>query len=126
MKNLFLMLTLVPAVLGCAAGSQASVAVGAHGASCEITPIYSRGILSLDGEAFGKPGETGTYRFTLSRKGAGGSSDVQQSGDYVIAPDGRVAVMSTQVSLGRHDHYSAVLKVENAHGITSCQAGDIP
>tara|TARA_R110000868_G_scaffold71948_6_gene210089 strand:- start:23696 stop:24076 length:381 start_codon:yes stop_codon:yes gene_type:complete len=126
MKNLCLMLILVPAVLGCAAGSQASIAVGVQSASCDIRPVYSHGILSLDGEVFGKPGETGIYRFVLNRNGAGGSSDVQQSGDYVIAPEGRVAVMSTQVSLGRHDHYSAVLEVENAHGIASCEAGNIP
>ena len=101
MKNLCLMLILVPAVLGCAAGSQASIAVGVQSASCDIRPVYSHGILSLDGEVFGKPGETGIYRFVLNRKGAGGSSDVQQSGDYVIA-------------------------VENAHGIASCEAGNIP
>lgn len=126
MKNLCLMLILVPAVLGCAVGSQASVGVGVQSASCEIKPVYSHGILSLDGEVFGKSGETGIYRFALNRKGPGGSSEVQQSGDYVIAPEGRVAVMSTQVSLGRHDHYSAVLEVENAHGITSCQTNGMP
>lgn len=126
MKNLLLILTLVPAVVGCVASSQASVTARDQVVPCEIKSVYSRGLLSLDGEVFGRPGEAGSYRFVLNRKGAGGSSDVQQSGDYVIAPEGRVAVMSTQVSLGRQDHYSAILELENTQGITSCQAGDIP
>lgn len=123
MKKFWLMLSLAPAVLGCAAVSNASVTAREVPLTpCDIKTDYAKGILSLDGEVYGREGETGHYRFVLSRQGAGGSSDVQQSGDYVVEPGGQVSVMSTQVSLGRHDHYSAVLEVETEEGRFTCHA----
>ncbi len=64
---------------------------------------------------------SGSYRFVLTRTDAGGSSDVEQSGDYDLSPGDPVILGSSELSFDRRTRFRARLILEDRHGVVCRQ-----
>ena len=62
-----------------------------------------------------------SYRFTLTRIDANGSSDVEQGGDVSLAPYERVTLSSNELSIDRGGRYRARLVIEDDYGVVCRQ-----
>lgn len=58
-----------------------------------------------------------SYRFTLTRIDANGSSDIEQGGDVSLAPHQRVTLSSSELSVDPGGRFRARLIVEDASGV---------
>jgi hypothetical protein len=59
---------------------------------------------------------SGDYNLVITKSGASGSSDVQQSGAFNAAPGERVTLGETEIGLDRGDRFHAVLTLTDADG----------
>lgn len=110
-------LFLVPLAFGCAAATASPPAL----ASCEIRAIETSGNLRLESVVYGAPGDTGSYAMSFERSGAGGTSEVQQGGDFVIDETGEAVVSVTEVNRSGRDRFHARMTVEDYSGSYSCR-----
>ncbi len=62
-----------------------------------------------------------SYRFTLTRIDANGSSDVEQGGDVSLAPYERVTLSSNELSIERGGRYRARRVIEDEDGVVCRQ-----
>jgi hypothetical protein len=87
---------------------------------CEIRMSEIRGALRVETVVHGEPGLSGVYDFTLTRSGAGGTSDVSQSGAYTIEDDGVATLSVSEFNHGRNDHVDALLSLDTGNGRIEC------
>lgn len=80
-------------------------------ADCDIRVRNTRQGVEITPVAFGRGAISGDYDLTISKSGASGSSDVTQGGPFRARAGEKVSLSATEVSLGRRDHYRAVLKL---------------
>ena len=109
-------LVLVPIVFGCAAATASPPAPEA----CEIRAIETPAGLRFESVVYGAPGETGSYPMSVERSGSGGTSEVQQGGDFVIEENGEAVVSVTEMNRSARDSLHAHMTVENGYGSYSC------
>ena len=101
-----------------AAPDQAT-AGGGSGLRCEIYQSSRGGGVVLEGVVFSDQATDGSYEFRVAKSGGGGSSDINQSGEFSVGAGGKSSVGS--VSLGGSGGYSATLKVSAAGHAVACK-----
>jgi hypothetical protein len=89
--------------------------------ACEIHVERQGGTVTLEGLVFAEMPVSGSYRLHVSQGGGGGSSRINQGGDFEAAP-GEPESLGT-VSRGSGGAYSATLEVRWNGGTTGCSAG---
>ena len=91
---------------------------GGSGLRCEITQSGHGGSVVLQGVVFSDQATDGSYEFRVAKSGGGGSSDINQSGEFSVGAGGKSSVAS--VSLGGSGGYSATLKVRSSGHAVAC------
>lgn len=97
------------------AAPHTSTAEAASGLRCEIDVAQKGSAVTLRGLVFSKQNVAGTYRFTVTKQGSGGGSDINQSGDF--STGGGSASVATVTLGGDGGVYTARLDV-TADGAT--------
>ncbi len=118
----------IPLALGLGVMVVASQA-SEHGASakaesgpirCEIQVKHEGGGVQLEGVVFASDAVKGSYRMQVRKTGGGGSSNINQGGDFRAGPQAPARVGT--VTLGGDDgSYSANLKVTWDGGTVECE-----
>jgi hypothetical protein len=114
-------LLVLPAVLGLGAVGASKVDAGAGGSQpvrCEIRVTKHGGSVTLEGVVVGRTSIQGSYTLRVSKSGGGGSSDIDQSGNF-SAVSGASTTIGV-VSLGGGGSYVAKLKVTADGRTTEC------
>lgn len=91
----------------------------APGLRCEIYQSQHGGGVVLEGVVFSNTAASGSYQFKVSKSGGGGSSDINQGGDFSVSAGGKSTVGS--VSLGGDGGYTATLRVTADGHSTACK-----
>jgi hypothetical protein len=103
----------VPAALVLASaslGTGMASAGGSQAVRCEIKVTERGSSIDLEGVVIAKSEIRGSYDFSVSKSGGGGSSDIHQSGDFRAGP-GNTATLGTVSLGGNGGSYVAKLKV---------------
>ncbi|HSH63740.1 curli-like amyloid fiber formation chaperone CsgH [Methyloceanibacter sp.] len=88
---------------------------------CEIrAETYGRGVV-LEGLVFADVPITGTYQFRISQRGAGGSSQINQGGEFEAAPDEPASLGTVLIGSGPNG-FRATLTVRWRGGTVDCNA----
>lgn len=95
-----------------------TTAAEAGSVRCEIHATSRSGGVVLEGVVYAKSNVEGSYTFSVSKSGGGGSSDINQSGDFSASP-GSPGALGT-VNLGGGGSYRARLEVRTDDGSASC------
>lgn len=109
------------AALGLAALFAPSMDAGAApaaGVTCEIRMVKRGGDVELQGIVHAAKATSGSYSFKISNAGSGGSSSINQGGDFDLAA-GQSEVVG-EATLGNAGGLRARLSVSTASGSTSC------
>lgn len=85
---------------------------------CEISTTPQAGLVKLDALVHADKSLNGTYTFRVRKTGGGGSSTINQSGDF-DARAGQTATLSS-VSLGTGGAYTATLNVQTGADSVTC------
>lgn len=120
MTKVWMSLAAASLALGCAQSSGAAIPRPDMSPRCEIRATALPGGLRLEGVVCGKPGDIGSYRFMLDKDGSKGSSHVEQGGEFTIQPSGEVMTSATELNLGAHTSYKAVMTVSGPAGQFRC------
>ena len=91
---------------------------------CEIRAERRGNAIALEGLVFAPRAASGSYRLRVSQRGAGGSSEITQGGEFTVAPDG-VGSLGT-VSLMSGGSYTATLRVQWEDHVVDCRTGTPP
>ena len=94
-------------------------AVAGDATRCEIAVSKRGGMTALEGVVYAQKGLAGTYRLSVTATGAGGGSDIDQSGDF-SAGAGQSASLGVVSLGGTAQTYRAELTVKWSGGSTSC------
>ncbi|WP_210191736.1 curli-like amyloid fiber formation chaperone CsgH [Rhodomicrobium vannielii] len=87
---------------------------------CEIKVLRDGGGVQLEGMVFASDKVAGSYRLQVRKTSGGGSSNVNQGGNFSAAPDAPAKV--GMVTLGGDDAaYSAKLQVTWSGGTVECE-----
>lgn len=115
--------TLVPALMAVslAAASAASLqpAHAGDGARCEIRVSTRGGTTTLEGVVFASAPVAGSYRLSVGSTGAGGGSDIDQSGNFSAKPGEPVNLGVVSLG-GPAGTYSAELTIKWNGGTSRC------
>lgn len=113
----------IPAQAPIQASVQAQVQPVTYDASvwCDIRITRTRDGLRFTPVAEANAYHDVSYRFTLTRIDANGSSDVEQGGDVSLAPYERVTLSSNELSIDRGGRYRARLVIEDDYGVVCRQ-----
>ena len=103
------------------AGGYGSDRATAHtdGMSCDIRVIRGHGAITLQPVVSTPRAMSGSYRLHVTKRGGGGSSDIEQSGDFSASP-GRSSELG-EVSLAGGGFYDARLTVDLGGRILECR-----
>lgn len=110
-------LAAVGAGLAAAAASGTDSAEAGGGLTCEIRASKSGSGVELTGVVRASQATSGSYRFSVAQSGSGGSSDIDQGGDFSLKAGEQQVV--GEISLGKGS-FDARLKVSSSAGGTSC------
>lgn len=88
---------------------------------CDIRITPTRNGLRFEPLAESPHPVSGDYRFVLTRTDASGSSDVEQSGSFDLAPRRIQVLGSSELSLDRGARYRARLVLGNDHEGVMCR-----
>jgi len=113
--------TIVLAAIGLAVGGTVAVNADqnrAGGVKCELRVEKSGGMTGLKGLVFATTAVNGTYEMRVSKTGGGGSSVINNNGEFAAAP-GRPATLGA-VTLGGGGSYAARLRVNWKGGEVEC------
>jgi hypothetical protein len=89
---------------------------------CEIrAEPNGRGVV-LEGLVFADVPITGSYQFRISQQGAGGSSQINQGGEFEATPDGPESLGTVSIGSGPNS-FSARLTVTWEGSVIDCSAG---
>ena len=94
-------------------------AAGGSGLSCEIHQSHRGGSVVLEGVVYSGSATDGSYQFTVTKSGGGGSSNINQGGEFSVSAGGRSSVGT--VELGGDGGYSATLRVSADGHSSSCK-----
>ncbi|ESR26399.1 curli-like amyloid fiber formation chaperone CsgH [Lutibaculum baratangense] len=124
-----LALAVVPALLAAsfattARESQAPSVRGESEVTCEIRPIADGHGTTLQAVLQSAKPLSGTYDFSVAKRGGGGSSTSAQSGEFVAMSGGEEVLGAVTLGLDGGASYSAELMLDWAGGTTSCRAGN--
>ena len=107
-------------VFGTIAAGAASVEAASDSIRCEIlVKSRSRGV-SLEGIVHANVAIEGSYQLVITKSGGGGSSDINQGGEFSAAP-GKATSLSTVMLSGNGGSYTAKLKVNWNGNSTECR-----
>lgn len=101
------------------AASDHASAGGSSELRCEIYQSHRGGGVVLEGVVFSGSAVNGSYQFTVTKSGGGGSSNINQGGEFSVGAGGKRTVSS--VSLGGDGGYSATLRVTADGHTTACK-----
>jgi hypothetical protein len=87
------------------------------GVWCDIRITRTRDGLRFAPVAGASAYQDVSYRFTLTRIDANGSSDIEQGGDISLVPQQRVTLSSSEISVDPGGSFRARLVVEDAYGV---------
>lgn len=85
---------------------------------CEIITDNAGGMVSLEGVVHAASALAGSYSFTVKSSGSGGSSDIEQGGEFAAAAGETVSL--GQMSLGSGSTLDATLTVTAAGSTVEC------
>ncbi len=109
------------AAMGLGAASLASAPnTSTEGFSCEIRTIASGGMITIDGVLQASRAVGGTYGFRVAGGGSGGSSTIQQGGEF-SARAGEEVVLGNVMLGARGARYDVVLTVEAGGRTLRCE-----
>lgn len=120
---------LVPGVLALAVGlgiiGSAIAAAGSTEADqdavrCAIEIKQRAGDVSLEGVVFSKTAIDGSYQLVVTKSGGGGSSNINQGGEFRTQP-GRNTSLGIVMLSGDSGSYTAKLKVDWKGNSTECR-----
>jgi hypothetical protein len=77
---------------------------------CEIVASPAKGMLALEGVLHSDTPISGSYRFRVVSQGGGGSSNIQQGGEFFAGPDAPVSLGTVMIG-NRGGSYKATLEV---------------
>lgn len=115
------MLAALGALAACSAAAQTSqnlpaISAQAPAVACEIRVTDTRHGVRFAALASAPTQAGGEYEFTISKDGAGGSSDIVQGGEFEFAGGGRETLGAAELNLGRGDRYRARLALWDGDG----------
>lgn len=87
-------------VLGGAGMAANAYGTAADGLACGISTSNANGMLSVEGVLQSPEALTGDYRFALKSQGAGGSSNINQGGQFSATPGMPVSLGKVSVNAG--------------------------
>lgn len=96
-----------------------AAAGGGSGLRCEIYQSHRGGSVVLEGVVFSSSAADGSYQFSVVKSGGGGSSNINQGGEFSVGAGGKSTVGS--VSLGGDGGYTATLRVSADGHSTACK-----
>lgn len=115
MQNSFSTLALTVAagllVAGAAAGVAGSASAAGDGVRCEIAVKQRAGSVTLEGFVDSASRISGSYELLVTKTGGGGSSDIQQGGEFSASAGARTP-LGTVVLAGDGGAYTAKLKIK--------------
>lgn len=111
--------------LGTLAGVAAAVGAGhveasTSGMTCQIDIKEHSGTTVLEGVVVSKTAIAGSYNLVVAKSGGGGSSDINQSGNFEAAP-GRETSLGTVMLGGDAGRYKAKLIVKAGGSTVECR-----
>jgi hypothetical protein len=92
---------------------------GGGGLRCEIYQSHGGGGVTLQGVVFANGAVDGSYQFNITKSGGGGSSNINQGGEFSVGAGGKATL--GQVSLGGDGGYTASLRVTADGHSVSCK-----
>lgn len=107
-------------VVGTIAAGAASVEAASDGIRCEIQVKSRSGGVTLEGIVHANAAVDGSYQLVITKSGGGGSSDINQGGEFSAAP-GKETSLGTVVLAGNGGSYTATLKVKWNGKSTECR-----
>lgn len=110
--------TLLGLGLAMAAPDQSKAGEGS-GLRCEIYQSQRWGSVVLEGVVYANGAVSGSYQFQVNKAGGGGSSNINQGGEFSVGAGGKSTVGS--VSLAGDGGYSATLRVTADGHSASCK-----
>ncbi len=105
--------------LGFVMAAPEPAAAGGSGLRCEIYQSHRGGSTVLEGVVFSGSAVDGSYQFTVTKSGGGGSSNINQGGEFSVSAGGKSTVGT--VALGGDGGYSATLRVTADGHSTACK-----
>lgn len=87
-------------VLGGAGMAANAYGTAADGLACGVSTSNANGMLSVEGVLQSSEALTGEYRFALKSQGAGGSSNINQGGQFSATPGMPVSLGKVSVNAG--------------------------
>lgn len=87
-------------VLGGAGMAANAYGTAADGLACGVSTSNANGMLSVEGVLQSPEALTGDYRFALKSQGAGGSSNINQGGQFSATPGMPVSLGKVSVNAG--------------------------
>ncbi len=117
-KNLNRSIALAAAVGMFGAYAAADTADAGAGLTCEIRMVKSGDDIQVKGLIHAASAASGSYKFRLSQNGDGGSSRINQGGDFSLAA-GESSVVG-EATMNGGDGLVARLSVSSPAGSTSC------
>jgi hypothetical protein len=87
-------------VLGGAGMAANAYGTAADGLACGVSTSNANGMLSVEGMLQSPEALTGDYRFALKSQGAGGSSNINQGGQFSATPGMPVSLGKVSVNAG--------------------------
>ena len=87
-------------VLGGAGMAANAYGTAADGLACGVNTSNANGMLSVEGVLQSPEALTGDYRFALKSQGAGGSSNINQGGQFSATPGMPVSLGKVSVNAG--------------------------
>lgn len=87
-------------VLGGAGMAANAYGTAADGLACGVNTSNANGMLSVEGVLQSPEALTGEYRFALKSQGAGGSSNINQGGQFSATPGMPVSLGKVSVNAG--------------------------
>jgi len=87
-------------VLGGAGMAANAYGAAADGLACGVSTSNANGMLSVEGVLQSPEALTGDYRFALKSQGAGGSSNINQGGQFSATPGMPVSLGKVSVNAG--------------------------
>lgn len=93
-------------------------AAPAAGVTCEIRMVESGGGVTIKGIVHAAKATSGSYSLKIANAGGGGSSSINQGGDFSL--DAGESTVVGETTLGNADGLRARLAVTTAAGTTSC------
>ncbi|WP_338719772.1 curli-like amyloid fiber formation chaperone CsgH [Devosia sp. XK-2] len=82
------------------AGAAAHATSNDGGLSCGVTTQTERGMMAIEGVVQSPTALTGEYRFALKSQGNGGSTNINQGGQFSVAPGAPVSLGKVMVNAG--------------------------